>query len=50
MSSNSIKITMAGGETADIGDIVRTLVVDSTVYARVAKNKMMTVSKEDILG
>ena len=33
-----INITMCGGETADVGDLVRTLIVDSTIVAR-AKRK-----------
>ncbi|MBF0237200.1 MAG: phosphoribosylformylglycinamidine cyclo-ligase [SAR324 cluster bacterium] len=33
-----IRIITTGGETADVGDVVRTLIVDSTVTARVPRN------------
>ncbi len=29
-----IRVTMTGGETADVGDIVRTIIVDSTIVVR----------------
>jgi len=32
-----IGITTTGGETADVGDLVRTIIVDSTVVARIKK-------------
>lgn len=38
LALNGIDITLSGGETADLGDIVRTLVVDSTLYARVKRS------------
>jgi len=28
-----VEITLAGGETADVGDLVRTVIADSTVFA-----------------
>ena len=34
MRSYGIDITLTGGETADVGDLVRTIIVDSTVCAR----------------
>ena len=34
LNNNGISIHMTGGETADVGDIVRTIIVDSTVVAR----------------
>jgi len=34
MKEFGINITLAGGETADVGDLVRTIIVDSTVFAR----------------
>ncbi|MBX7145138.1 MAG: phosphoribosylformylglycinamidine cyclo-ligase [Oligoflexia bacterium] len=37
MASYGIDISLAGGETADLGDIVRTLVVDSALFARVKR-------------
>jgi phosphoribosylformylglycinamidine cyclo-ligase len=30
-----------GGETADVGDIVRTIIVDSTVTARMKRSKVI---------
>lgn len=32
-----VSITPTGGETADVGDLVRTIIVDSTVTARVKR-------------
>ena len=40
-----IKIHMTGGETADVGDLVRTIVVDSTVLARIKKEEVIDNSK-----
>lgn len=37
-----IEIDLAGGETADIGDLVRTVVVDSTILARVKKSSTIS--------
>jgi phosphoribosylformylglycinamidine cyclo-ligase len=39
-----IGIYSAGGETADVGDIVRTIIVDSTVTARFKKNEVINNS------
>ena len=36
-----VTIYSTGGETADVGDLVRTIIVDSTVTARIAKNKII---------
>ena len=41
LNKNDINIHMTGGETADVGDIVRTIIVDSTVVARMEKNKVI---------
>ncbi len=40
-----IHIMSTGGETADIGDLVRTVVVDSTVTARMKRSKVITNDK-----
>ena len=40
-----IKIHMTGGETADVGDLVRTIIVDSTVLARIKKEEVIDNSK-----
>ena len=37
-------ITMCGGETADVGDLVRTLIVDSTLVTRVAKKNVINAA------
>src|SRR5690554_7750607 len=36
-----ISIYSTGGETADVGDLVRTIIVDSTVTARVRRDKVI---------
>jgi len=41
LNQNDINIHMTGGETADVGDIVRTIIVDSTVVARMNKDDVI---------
>lgn len=36
-----VTIHSTGGETADVGDLVRTIIVDSTVTARIAKKQII---------
>tara|TARA_B100000902_G_scaffold400059_1_gene475365 strand:+ start:21892 stop:23052 length:1161 start_codon:yes stop_codon:yes gene_type:complete len=36
-----VNIISTGGETADVGDIVRTIIVDSTVVARIKRDKII---------
>ena len=36
---------MTGGETADVGDLVRTIIVDSTVVGRIKKDEVIDNSK-----
>lgn len=36
-----VTLQSTGGETADVGDLVRTVIVDSTVTARIAKNEII---------
>ena len=36
-----IKIISTGGETADVGDLVRTIIVDSTVIARMKRSDII---------
>jgi phosphoribosylformylglycinamidine cyclo-ligase len=36
-----VSIHSTGGETADVGDLVRTIIVDSTVTARIARNQII---------
>ena len=45
LKKNDIKIHMTGGETADVGDLVRTIIVDSTVVARLKKEEVIDNSK-----
>jgi len=42
-----IEIYSTGGETADVGDLVRTVIVDSTVTARIPRNQV--ISNENII-
>jgi len=41
MRDNGIGIHSTGGETADVGDLVRTIIVDSTVTARVLRSDII---------
>ncbi|MCI2081581.1 MAG: AIR synthase-related protein [Bacteroidales bacterium] len=41
MEGLGVHITLTGGETADIGDLVRTVVVDSTVCARLKRSDVI---------
>jgi phosphoribosylformylglycinamidine cyclo-ligase len=36
-----ISMTLTGGETADVGDLVRTIIVDSTVVARIHRDEVI---------
>ena len=41
LASFGVTIHSTGGETADVGDIVRTIIVDSTVTARMKRSKVI---------
>lgn len=41
LKSFGIKIHSTGGETADVGDLVRTIIVDSTVTARMKRSEVI---------
>lgn len=41
MAGYGIKIILTGGETADVGDLVRTIIVDSTVCARIKRSDVI---------
>ena len=41
MRSYGIGITSTGGETADVGDLVRTIIVDSTVCCRMRRSEVI---------
>lgn len=42
LRDNGIGIYSSGGETADVGDLVRTIIVDSTVICRMPKNEIIS--------
>ncbi|GHE54090.1 AIR synthase related protein [Roseivirga thermotolerans] len=42
MRDNGVNIISTGGETADVGDLVRTIIVDSTVTARMKRAEVIT--------
>ncbi len=42
LRSNGISIYSTGGETADVGDLVRTIIVDSTVTCRMKRSDVIT--------
>ncbi|MBV6644995.1 MAG: phosphoribosylformylglycinamidine cyclo-ligase [Cyclobacteriaceae bacterium] len=46
LRDNGIDIISTGGETADVGDLVRTIIVDSTVTARMRRDEV--ISNENI--
>ncbi|MFO7617550.1 MAG: AIR synthase-related protein [Bacteroidales bacterium] len=37
LTSHGMTVVCSGGETADVGDLVRTIIVDSTVFARMRR-------------
>ncbi len=41
LANHGITIHSTGGETADVGDLVRTIIVDSTVTARMRRDKVI---------
>lgn len=52
LSSYGINIKSTGGETADVGDLVRTIIVDSTVLARIKKSDLIdnsNISPGDVI-
>jgi phosphoribosylformylglycinamidine cyclo-ligase len=42
LRDNGVNIISTGGETADVGDLVRTIIVDSTVTARMKRAEVIT--------
>lgn len=42
LRDNGISIYSTGGETADVGDLVRTVIVDSTVMCRMERNQVIS--------
>src|SRR5690606_27508896 len=45
MKAYGVNITFMGGETADVGDVVRTIAVNGTMVARWPKNRLVTNEK-----
>ena len=41
LEKHGINIKLTGGETADVGDLVRTIIVDSTVIGRIKKSDVI---------
>jgi len=42
MADQGVNIYFGGGETADVGDLVRTIIVDSTVTARMKRSEVIS--------
>lgn len=42
LRDNGVMVQSTGGETADVGDLVRTIIVDSTVVVRLKKDEVIT--------
>ncbi|HNV49742.1 MAG TPA: AIR synthase-related protein [Bacteroidales bacterium] len=45
MRNHGIEIYSTGGETADVGDLVRTIIVDSTVFTRMKRSEIIDNSR-----
>lgn len=45
LSEYGIDIHLLGGETADVGDVVRTVIVDGTMSCRMRRDKLVTTEK-----
>ena len=41
LKNENINIYLSGGETADVGDLVRTVIVDSTIISRMKRNDVV---------
>ncbi len=41
LTEMGVRVTVTGGETADVGDLVRTVIVDSTVVARMRRDEVI---------
>ena len=47
LKENGINIHSSGGETADVGDIAKTIIVDSTVFTREKRKKIIEFNAQD---
>ena len=45
LSEYGIDVHLLGGETADVGDVVRTVIVDGTMGCRMRRDKLVTTEK-----
>jgi len=45
LTEMGVRVTVTGGETADVGDLVRTVIVDSTVVARMRRDEVIDNSR-----
>ncbi len=45
LESYGIQVRLMGGETADVGDVVRTIIVDGTMACRMQRSKLVTTEK-----
>ncbi len=51
-TSNGIEVRLTGGETADVGDLVRTIIVDTTIVARMKRKDVIdssNISDRDVI-
>lgn len=42
MSDHGVPMKLTGGETADVGDLVRSIIVDSSITARIPRSEIIT--------
>eukprot|EP00930_Biecheleria_cincta_P023421 TRINITY_DN16929_c0_g1_i1.p1 TRINITY_DN16929_c0_g1~~TRINITY_DN16929_c0_g1_i1.p1 ORF type:complete len:941 (+),score=189.00 TRINITY_DN16929_c0_g1_i1:49-2871(+) len=52
LAQHGVSIVLTGGETADVGDLVRTIIVDSTVTAKISRSKIIdngAISAGDVI-
>jgi phosphoribosylformylglycinamidine cyclo-ligase len=52
LTANGVETVFCGGETADVGDLVRTIIVDSTVTARLKRSDVISnhrISAGDVI-
>ncbi len=45
LNQYGIEVNFLGGETADVGDVVRTVIVDGTMACRMRRDKLVTTEK-----
>ena len=45
LRDNGVNVVLTGGETADVGDLVRTIIVDSTVTCRMRRDEIISNDK-----